>query len=69
MHNSTFEYLRPTDEQMELMAKAREVFAVCAASVEKVVPASRVLAIAQRPHRGPVGAGRPPEAEVDPARM
>ena len=38
MHNSTFEYLRPTDEQMELMAKAREVFAVCAASVEKVVP-------------------------------
>jgi hypothetical protein len=38
MHSSTFEYLMPTDEQKQQMAKVREAFAICAAKVLVHVP-------------------------------
>ena len=38
MHESTFLYLKPTDEQLELMARMREAFSVCAECIEAHVP-------------------------------
>ncbi len=38
MHSTTFEYLKPTDEQIESMARVREVFATCAGTVIFHVP-------------------------------
>lgn len=38
MHPSTFEYLKPTDEQIAVMAGLREEFALFAAYLEKHLP-------------------------------
>jgi hypothetical protein len=38
MHSTTFEYRKPTDEQMERMAKVRTAFAECAGHVLVHVP-------------------------------
>jgi hypothetical protein len=39
LDTSTFEYLKPTDEQMQQMASARRAFTECAERVGEVVPA------------------------------
>lgn len=38
MHSSTFEYLKPTDEQIEIMAKARAASANYARALESLLP-------------------------------
>lgn len=38
MHSSTFEYLKPTDAQIETMVKARSCVAICAKGLEELVP-------------------------------
>lgn len=38
LHNSTFEYLKPTDAQLEGMAKARALFAEFAKSLDPLLP-------------------------------
>jgi len=38
MHQSTFEYLKPTEEQIEQMAKARIACANCAIELQLSVP-------------------------------
>lgn len=38
LHESTFEYLKPTDLQLEMMTKAREVCANCAIDLQILLP-------------------------------
>lgn len=38
MHGSTFEYLKPTDQQLETMTMAREVCANCAIELQIILP-------------------------------
>lgn len=38
MHSSTFEYLKPTDEQIAIMAELREASAVYATKVNDLLP-------------------------------
>lgn len=38
MHSSTYDYLKPTDEQVEQMAKARVACANCAIELQFCVP-------------------------------
>jgi hypothetical protein len=38
MHTSTFEYLKPTEPQMETMAKARKACSDCAAELDRLLP-------------------------------
>lgn len=38
MHASTFEYLKPTDEQIATMARARDAVAVCCAVLLDELP-------------------------------
>lgn len=38
MDESTFEYLKPTDEQMETMAKARAAAKAYAEAIEDLIP-------------------------------
>lgn len=38
MHSSTFEYLKPTEAQMEHMARVREKFATFAGFLEEALP-------------------------------
>ncbi len=38
MHSSTFEYLKPTDEQIEVMAKGRKATAEYVAVLEEILP-------------------------------
>jgi hypothetical protein len=38
LHPSTFEYLKPTDEQTATMAAARKIFAHTAAALDKLLP-------------------------------
>lgn len=38
MHPSTFEYLKPTDAQIEQIAKARNAYANCAIELQLCVP-------------------------------
>jgi hypothetical protein len=38
MHSSTFEYLRPTEDQIAQMAKARVACANCAIELQLAVP-------------------------------
>ncbi len=38
MHESTFEYLKPTDEQVEDMAIVRKEAAIFAAALERYLP-------------------------------
>jgi hypothetical protein len=39
LHSSTFEYLKPTDHQMEVMAEVRKEFANLALSIDELLPA------------------------------
>lgn len=38
MHSSTFEYLKPTEHQIETMAKARSCVQACAKGLEDLLP-------------------------------
>jgi hypothetical protein len=38
MHSSTFDYLKPTDEQMEVMTKARAAAKAYADEIERLIP-------------------------------
>lgn len=38
LHNSTFQYLKPTDEQMATMSDARDVVETCAARLNHLLP-------------------------------
>lgn len=38
MHPSTFEYLKPTDDQMASMSHARSAFAELAGRLEEIIP-------------------------------
>lgn len=38
MHSSTFEYLKPTDEQIKIMAAAREAAKVYAEALDQYLP-------------------------------
>jgi hypothetical protein len=38
LHHSTFDYLRPTDEQVSIMAGAREATRQYADTLEKLIP-------------------------------
>lgn len=38
LHSSTFQYLRPTDDQMNTMGAVREAFAVFAATLDGWLP-------------------------------
>lgn len=38
LHESTFEYLKPTDTQMHVMSKAREASRAYAAALEELLP-------------------------------
>jgi hypothetical protein len=38
LHASTFEYLKPTDAQMETMARVRAIFADLAGDIDKEIP-------------------------------
>ena len=40
MHSTTFEYLKPTDSQIQAMARVRQAFAELVAKVEADVPPS-----------------------------
>lgn len=51
MHSSTFEYLKPTDEQMAEMAKAREASAAYAKALIDILPDGPDKTYALRKHR------------------
>lgn len=38
MHSSTFEYLKPTDNQIEIMAKLREAAKIYCDALEALIP-------------------------------
>lgn len=38
LHSSTFEYLKPTELQLEMMAKSRQAFAEFAATIDGFLP-------------------------------
>ena len=38
LHTSTFEYLKPTDEQMRTMEQARSAFAELAVELDNIIP-------------------------------
>lgn len=51
MHESTYEYLKPTDEQMALMAKIREAAAVYGKALEEFLPEGPDKTFVIRGHR------------------
>lgn len=51
MHSSTFEYLKPTDEQVEQMAKAREAAKVYCDALEAILPDGPDKTFIIRAHR------------------
>lgn len=51
LHPSTFEYLKPTDEQVATMARVREAAAVFAAVLDKELPAGADKTFVIRAHR------------------
>lgn len=51
MHSTTFEYLKPTDAQIERMAKVREAAAVYAAAILANVPDGPDRTYMLRKHR------------------
>lgn len=51
MDKSTFEYLKPTDEQIATMARVREAAAAFADVLEKELPAGPYKTYALRKHR------------------
>ena len=38
LHDSTFEYLKPSDEQMELMAGVRQLYSEFVAELDSLLP-------------------------------
>ncbi len=51
MHSTTFEYLKPSDAQVEQMAKVREAAAVYAAAILVNVPEGPDRTYLMRKHR------------------
>lgn len=51
MHPSTYEYLKPTDEQMAAMAKLREAAAVYGAALADLLPDGPDKTFVIRAHR------------------
>ncbi len=51
MHESTYGYLKPTDEQMELMSKVREAAAVYGKALEDLLPEGPDKTFVIRGHR------------------
>jgi len=51
MHTSTFEYLKPTDEQIATMAKAREAAKVYCDALELLIPDGPDKTFIIRAHR------------------
>lgn len=51
MHSSTFEYLKPTDAQVETMAKVREAAKVYADALNGLLPDGPDKTYALRKHR------------------
>lgn len=51
MHPSTFEYLKPTDDQIEQMKTVREAAAFYCAILEKMLPDSPDKTFVIRAHR------------------
>lgn len=51
MHSSTFEYLKPTDEQMERMARVREASRVYCEVLERELPPGPDTTFVIRAHR------------------
>ncbi len=51
MHASTYEYLKPTDEQLAAMAKVREAAAVYGKALEELLPEGPDKTFVIRSHR------------------
>ena len=51
MHSSTFEYLKPTDEQTACMARVRKAAAVYAEVLQKELPEGPDKTFVMRGHR------------------
>jgi hypothetical protein len=51
MHASTYEYLKPTEAQMEIMSKAREAAKVYGEALEALLPDGPDKTFAIRAHR------------------
>ena len=51
MHASTYEYLKPTDEQIETMAKLREAAAAYGKALEDLLPDGPDKTFVIRAHR------------------
>lgn len=51
LHPTTFEYLKPTDEQIETMAKLRKASADYAAEVDRLLPDGPDKTFVLRAHR------------------
>jgi len=51
MHPSTYDYLKPTDEQIETMAKAREAAKVYGEALEALLPDGPDKTYVIRAHR------------------
>lgn len=51
MHSTTYEYLKPTDEQMALMAKHREAAKVYGEALEALLPDGPDKTYVIRKHR------------------
>ena len=51
LHESTFEYLKPTEEQMATMAKLREAAKVYAGALDALLPDGPDKTYAIRTHR------------------
>jgi hypothetical protein len=51
MHTSTYEYLKPTDDQIKRMAEAREAAKVYGEALERLLPDGPDKTFAIRAHR------------------
>lgn len=51
LHTSTFEYLKPTDEQVETMSKLRTAAKLYADTLDELLPASADKTFILRAHR------------------
>jgi hypothetical protein len=51
MHSSTYDYLKPTNEQLVLMAEAREAAKVYGEALERILPDGPDKTFAIRAHR------------------
>lgn len=51
MHSSTFEYLKPTDQQIEVMSELREAAKVYAETLDRLLPDGPDKTFVIRAHR------------------